>query len=233
MINTFFESELHKSIKILYAHTENGQMEVEVEGKICDVVTNKRIIEIQTGSLDKLKNKLESLLPTYSVTVVHPIVTKKYIKTTFLDGKTTQRISPKKQNIYHIFKELTSLHPFLLHPNFTLEIIETEIIEERKKITPEEKKLVKNKKLRKDWIKTGKQLKKIGKKYTFASATDYINLLPKDLPLQFSSNHMKKITKEANCMLWVLKKAQIIEVIGKEKNRYIYKIKGLPQEVAP
>ena len=33
MINTFFESELHKSIKILYAHTENGQMEIEVEGK--------------------------------------------------------------------------------------------------------------------------------------------------------------------------------------------------------
>lgn len=233
MINTFFESELHKSIKILYAHTENGQMEVEVEGKICDVVINKRIIEIQTGSLDKLKNKLESLLPTYSVTVVHPIVVKKYIKTTFLDGQTTQRISPKKQNIYHIFKELTSLYPFLLHPNFTLEIIETEIIEERKKITPEEKKLIKNKKLRKDWIKTGKQLKKIGKKYTFASATDYIKLLPKDLPLQFSSSHIKKITKEANCMLWVLKKAQIIEVIGKEKNRYIYKIKGLPQEVAP
>ena len=33
-----------------------------------------------------------------------------------------------------------------------------------------------------------------------ASAADYINLLPKNLPLQFSSNHIKKITKEANCM---------------------------------
>lgn len=232
MINTFFESELHKSIKILYAHTENGQMEIEVEGKICDIVTDKRIIEIQTGSLDKLKHKLEFLVPTHSVTVVHPIVTKKYIKTTFLDGKTTQRISPKKQNIYCIFNELTSLYPFLLHPNFTLEIIETEILEERKKITPEEKKLVKNKKLRKDWVKTGKQLKAIGKKYTFTSAADYINLLPKDLPLHFSSSDLKQVTKEANCMLWVLRKAQIIEIVGKEKNKYLYKIKGLPQEVA-
>ena len=69
MINTFFESELHKSIKILYAHTENGQMEIEVEGKICDIVTDKRIIEIQTGSLDKLKNKKHCREWTYDIPV--------------------------------------------------------------------------------------------------------------------------------------------------------------------
>ena len=55
MINTFFESELHKSIKILYAHAENGQMEVEVEGKICDVVTNKRIKEILADEQEHLQ----------------------------------------------------------------------------------------------------------------------------------------------------------------------------------
>ena len=115
MINTYSESQLHKTLKNLYAAEFNGKVEQEINGKICDILTeDNRIIEIQTGNLSKLKDKLECLTPHYKTIIVYPLVTKKIIETYNQEGTViSTRRSPKKQNLFSIFKELTAIYPYL------------------------------------------------------------------------------------------------------------------------
>ena len=57
MINTYSESQLHHSLKLLYSLNQGDKVEFPVMGKICDIVKeDNSVVEIQTGSLSKLKN---------------------------------------------------------------------------------------------------------------------------------------------------------------------------------
>ena len=56
MINTYKESSLHRTLKELYAAKTVGKTEVEADGHIYDILTDKgEVIEIQTQNLAKLK----------------------------------------------------------------------------------------------------------------------------------------------------------------------------------
>ena len=94
MINTLNESHLHKTLKDLYAlNNEGAQTEVRIGTSIADIAaSNKKIFEIQTGSLGSLKQKcLEYIRQGYTVTVVYPLACTKYIETTDLHGNKKRR----------------------------------------------------------------------------------------------------------------------------------------------
>lgn len=229
MINTYNETKLHKEIKELYAYKFNGKTEVEVEKYICDIVCqdeNSTIIEIQTANLSKLKSKIEILIKHHKIKLVYPLAITTYLQRQDKNGKIlSKRKSPKKKNIYSIFGELFSLYQFFDNPNFHLIILPIEqcII---KTVYPEPiQSQNKKRRFKKDWVITDKILLGYKEEIIFNSKNDFLNLLPKEIPDIFSSKDLSKteIGKEANKMIWVLKKAKIIEHCDKKGNLILYK----------
>ncbi len=237
MINTLNETHLHKTLKTLYQIQSEGKTEVLVGNFIADIVAkNNDIIEIQTGSLGKLLKKIEFFISEKkAVKVVYPLVALKYIETKMTNGKVSTRKSPIKKNIYSVFRELTGLVPILLNKNFTIEIIECEITEERIKTNEFLQSKNNRRRFRKDWQKTGKRLEQIGsQKIILHGKASYKKLLPKNLPQAFSSKDFFELLQgenksvkrnDSNIMLWLYTKLEILKIVGKQKNAYIYSIK--------
>ena len=123
MINTLNESQLHKALKTFYAVQFSAQEEVQAGRWICDLVRpDGGVIEIQNKNVSSLKEKIKGLLAEKrKVTVVHPIIRQKTIKTFSKDGKElSSRKSPKKECLHSTLREYTGLNEFLLDKNFTL-----------------------------------------------------------------------------------------------------------------
>ena len=228
MINTYSESQLHKELKNLYATKYKGKTEQSVMGKICDILTKEgHIIEIQTQNLGKLTNKIDIFTSKYPVRIVYPLVIKKTIETFSPEGDLlSKRQSPKKQNINCIFKELTSLYPFLLGKGLVLEILETSITEIRIKTNTVIQLENKSRRYKKEWYKKDKKLTQIHSTYTFETEKDYLALFPKNLPAEFSAQDLCSlgVGKEAHCMIWVYKRMGLIEFTEKKGRRNYFRL---------
>ncbi len=134
MINIYNESSLHNSLKVYYSAKYDGKCEVKDDGYIYDIVNRDGIIiEIQTKNLSSLYDKLKDTLEkNKKIILVHPIVIRKRINLYDKNGKKiSSRLSPKIGSLYDVFNELTKIYPLLLHKNFTLELVEIKMIEER------------------------------------------------------------------------------------------------------
>lgn len=233
MFSTLNESALHKSLKILYASRYDGKTEVQVEKWICDILcANDTVIEIQTKNVSALREKIAGLLALgKKVAVVHPIITRKTIRTFDMDGKEiSAKKSPKKENAYSMLRELTGICDILLHENFSL--VCPFITAEEKRAQSEKPLQSKNgrRRFKKAWLKTDKSLLTIGEEIIFRGANDYISLLPSDLPEEFSSAEVSRALEKsaapyANLLLWILRKMNLIERTEKRGKRYYYKRK--------
>ena len=129
------------------------------------------------------------------------------------------------------FWELTGIYSVLLDKHFSLEIVEIDMIEER--IMTEKPVQSKNGKRRfkKEWIKSDKRLDKIIDTRRFDEKKDFLDLLPKNLPQEFCAKDIKNKLKEsklssrilnnANLIIWVFNKMELIEYTT-TKNRFRY-----------
>lgn len=230
MFSTLNESSLHKSLKIFYANRCGGKTEVQVEKWICDIVCDETIIEIQTKSVSSLQEKAARLLALgKKVTIVHPITTRKTIRTFDQSGEEiSAKKSPKRESVYSMLRELTGLCDILLHENFSL--VCPLITAEEKRVQSEDPVQSKNgrRRFKKAWLKTDKSLLSIDGEITFRNASDYLALLPRTLPEEFSSAELSRsLEKEgkpyANLILWILHKMNIIERTEKRDKRFYYK----------
>ena len=232
--STLNESKLHNSLKILYQELYEGQTEVEQDGHVYDIVTkNGNVIEIQTKNLAKLLPKILDIIKKgHNVKLVHPIPLITRIELKDEEGNIiSKRKSPKKGNIYDIFRELTGIYILMSNPHFSLEVLEIEMTEER--VRTEEAVQSKNgrRRFRRNWNKTGKKLDSIINTRRFSTAEDYLKLLP-PLPQQFCAKDLKKAISEqkelparaasnANLILWVLSHAGLIKFTEtKNKSKY-------------
>ena len=238
MINIQNESSLHNTLKLFYAEKTRGRTEVNEDGHIYDVVAqNNHIYEIQTKNLSALFNKIQDVLNhKRKITLVYPLVITNTIYLTREDGSlVSKRKSPRKGHILDIFGELTKLYPLLLDKNFTLEILEIDMIEHR--LRKEESVQSKNKKRRfkKNWIKVNKRLEKIIGSRTFKSKDDYISLLPPDLPPEFCAKNLAscikkdktipaRIASSSHLSMWVLSRMNIITMTKVQSRSHYYKI---------
>ncbi|MGL4982091.1 MAG: hypothetical protein ACRC4W_04470 [Treponemataceae bacterium] len=232
MVPSFNESSLHKTLKKLYEIEKNGEKicyepEKKVKNFRCDLLFENNIIEIQTANLSKLKEKIENLIDTHRITVVFPLVIEKTIITVDEnDKKLASRKSPKKPLIYEIFNELTQIYPFVLHQNFTLEVLliktnEIRIKPSKEIVLPKRRSY----RRRQNWIKLNKTLTSIEEKRIFKTDEDYLALLNElSLPAIFSSKDIKKTPAKnyANIMLWVLKRMNLIHLEKKDKKLCFY-----------
>ena len=115
-INTMGEKTLHQVLKRYYAPDETRH-EQPVGRHIADILLEDEIIEVQTAGLYPLKAKIaDYLLHTdYRVTVVHPILERKWI--CWIDpesGSISKRTrSPKKARLIDEMEELVYFLDFL------------------------------------------------------------------------------------------------------------------------
>lgn len=230
MFSTLNESSLHKSLKIFYANRYGGKTEAQVEKWICDIVCDETIIEIQTKNVSSLHEKVARLLALgKKVTIVHPITTRKTIRTFDQSGEEiSAKKSPKRESVYSMLRELTGLCDILLHENFSL--VCPLITAEEKRVQSEDLVQSKNgrRRFKKAWLKTDKSLLTLDGEIDFHNASDYIALLPPALPEEFSSAELSRsLEKEgkpyANLILWILHKMNIIERTEKRDKRFYYK----------
>ncbi len=235
MINTYNESSLHKELKNRYCKENKGKTEQEIESYICDIVCeNGSLIEIQTKNLGNLNGKILQLLQNYVVTLVYPLAITTYIEyydENNIDKKPISRKkSPASNNLYDMFDELMGCFPILLHKNFKLKVIEVRVTKERIRTKSKTQSLNKKRRYLKDWLSHDTTLDEIIKTHTFSKKSDYIRLLPSELPLLFTVNDIvekssKKITKaQAYKLVWTFNKMGIIEFVGKEGRSKVYRL---------
>lgn len=117
---TLQEKTVHAVMK-LYYEPDADYHEVPVEGYIADIYTGSRIIEIQNGNFNRLRNKLDVFLPSYPVTVVLPIPHFRWI--IYMDEESgelsARRKSPVTGSIYSAFPELYKIKNYLTNPNLS------------------------------------------------------------------------------------------------------------------
>lgn len=111
-INTMAEKRLHQVLKRYYEPDETCH-EQSVGRHIADILRGNEIVEIQTSGFYPLKGKITSYLADtdYRVTIVHPILEKKWV--TWIDPETgdmsKRNRSPKKGSLLGELDELIYL----------------------------------------------------------------------------------------------------------------------------
>ena len=221
MINTYNETQLHRTLKDLYSSTGAVQ-ETSLEGFICDIYDNGRIIEIQTSKLSALKTKLEKLLPQYPIQIIYPIIENAYILMLNADGtKRSCRKSPKHGNFYQIFRELLGIVHCLDNPNLTIRIlyIDCEVIK------------IDDKQGRSRYKKPriiDKKLLKIHREEEFRGIDNLIAPYMAKLPDAFISTDVRKLGTGvyASYILSFLKKCNKIAFYTKAGRYHVYKKTG-------
>ena len=233
VINTYNESSLHRKFKIAAAEKYGGQTEQSVGPYICDAVAaDGTIIEIQTGSFTHICGKLADLLKTHRVRLIYPLMTAVYLEYRGENGRLlSRRKSPVKRGIYHIFDELTALHSVLPHKNFSFEAVETSAVKTRIKTAEPVQSANKRRRRKKNWLASDTAVEKIGMGRVFRSARDYLNLLPKNLPQEFTVKDLSArieeptaCARQINEMLWLFRKLNFVTRTGKRGNSFLYSL---------
>lgn len=229
-IGTRRESSLHASLKQRYARA-GDEIEAVVDGFQIDVVHRgvregragyaaPVLIEVQTRSFSSLRRKLSALLAEYTVRLVHPIAQEKWIVKIGRDGEPiSRRRSPKRGRVEHVFDELVSFPELIAHPNLTLEVV----------LTREEE--VRCDDGRGSWRRGGwsihdRRLLEVVDVVTFASAADFMRLIPADLAEPFTS---RELAAAMNCdariaqrAAYCLRRMGAIALVGKRGRAQAY-----------
>ena len=117
-IGTLRERSLHAALKYWLEPDERFH-EVKLEqGCVADICHGHRVVEIQTGNLYALRDKLTALLPAWPVTVVHPLPRRKRL--IWVDPEsgeaTPPRLTPKTGRFTDALDQLYGLLPLIGDP---------------------------------------------------------------------------------------------------------------------
>ena len=220
-IGTLNENSLHADI-IHSLFQDGDQLEAEVDGFYIDILRQDKAIEVQTKNLGKLSRKVLSLADNIPVEIVVPIHKTKIISKIDRDGKlVSQRKSPKQGKIIDIFDELVRATDIFSHPSISLTILMIEADEVWKDDG-------KGSWRRKGWSIYERKLIRTISEHRFQSPEDLLSLLPQSLPSPFTNQNLSKTlgirASTAGKITYTFRKMNLLEVIGKEGNAYLFKI---------
>ena len=219
-IGTLNEKPLHAALKEFYAHP-GDRFEVKVDGFFIDIVQGDLLIEIQTGNFASLKSKLTKLTQERRVRLIYPIAIEKWIVKVPQEegGRIIRRKSPKRGRVEELFWEMVSFPHLLAHPNFSLVVV----------MTNEEEVRYFNPNL--NWRKRGwgtveRRLLDVVEQVVFESPADWRSLLSENIET-FTTKELAKNSgisqKLAQKMAYCLRKAEVIEWVGKRGRANLYK----------
>jgi hypothetical protein len=216
------EKSLHAALKKYYARP-GDQLETAVDGFIVDIVRGTVLIEIQTRNLYAIRRKLQTLLETHKVRLIHPIAAEKWIVRMSGSGKKIigRRKSPKVGQLAELFDELVSIPELINHPNLVFEIA---------MIREEEFRWADGKG---SWRNRGqsvhdRKLLKVLETITFEKKEDFARFLPERMEQPFSNASLaRRIGRPiytVRRMTYCLKKMGLIAEVGKNRNALMFKI---------
>ena len=217
------ERSLHAQLK-RHLIQPGDQPETRVNGYIVDIVRGNTLIEVQTRNFSAIRFKLKQLLAEYRIELVYPIAAEKQLVT--MDTETGEELvvrkSPKKGKPIELFRELVRIPDLLMHPNFTLRVV-----------------MVRVKEIRCDdgagsWRRKGVSihdtiLEEITGEIVLHSPADLLSFLPAKLPAQFTTSDLAANgvpIRLARKMVYCLRKSEVLEIVGKQRNRIIYQKKA-------
>lgn len=221
-IGTLAEKTVHGVLKNFYEPDEDKQ-EVALDGYFADIYNDDGVIEIQTRSFNRLREKLAVFLNHYPVTVVYPMPCNKWVS--WIDTRTGavegRRKSPRHFNMYDVFFELYKIKPFLTNPNIRIHLVLMDMEELRllngwsadKKRGAEKV----------DRIPLG-----IREIITLAQPEDYLQFIPYELEDAFTSAQFAAACKispdTARRALNILFAVGRVRRVGKQGNSYLYEV---------
>ncbi|MBE5934499.1 MAG: hypothetical protein E7262_01740 [Lachnospiraceae bacterium] len=222
-IGTLSEKTVHSVLKHYY-EPDIDYHEVIIGNYVADIYKDGKIKEIQTAAFNTMRSKLEYFLQEYEVTIIYPIPHIKWLNWINKDTKEVEsrRKSPKKGTEYLAFKELYRIKQYLKHPNLKLKLVLIDI---------EEYRLLNgwSKDKKKGSVRYDRIPLKIETEINIECIEDYMQLVPIELPEQFTTKDYAKITKlpqqRACTALNILNYVGVIKRVGKKGNAYIYTVK--------
>lgn len=218
------EQSLHTQLKAWYASEGDG-VEVPLDDYIVDVVKDGLLIEIQTKSFSSIKKKLLELTKNHKVRLVHPLPYMKWIIRLNREGKEiSKRRSPKRGKVQEVFNQLVYIPKLMKNPNFELEVL---LINSEEYLIDDGKGSWR----RRRWSIHDRKLINIHENHLFKQPTDFLRLIPEDLPVEFSARDLAKLSKisprVAQKMVYCLRNLDLIEVMGKKKRANIYRVASI------
>jgi len=222
-IGTLSEKTVHAILKNYYEPDEDKQ-EIPIENFVADIYANGEIIEIQTRQFNKLRDKLQTFLSLYPVTIVYPIPREKWL--IWIDETTGQlsnkRKSPVKGNPYMAFVELYKIKMFLKNPNLRLHLVLIDMEEYR--LLNGWSKDKKKGSTRYDRIPT-----QLVEEIEINCLADYMQFVPYELEEDFTTKDFAKAahipTQLAQTVLNILYYVGTVERTGKEGRSYLYSVR--------
>ncbi|RMF87491.1 MAG: hypothetical protein D6741_20500 [Planctomycetota bacterium] len=223
------ETSLHRQLKEQYAGAR-GRTEVTLGDYRVDVVRGKRLIEIQHGPLGVIRRKIAALLEEHSVTIVKPIVARKWlIKLTKKNGTVADvRRSPYRGSMLDVFEDLLHFMQVYPHRRLRLEVPFIDIEEYR---YPRPKR-------RRRWSAPShsvldQRLIRVRETLTLETAGDLWAMIDADLPEPFHTRNLADALDidrwKARRIAYCLFHAGAAERVGKRGNAYLYTRCALPR----
>jgi hypothetical protein len=213
------ESSLHSAIKKWYS-LEGDKLEVNVDNFVVDIVRGNLLIEIQTGNFSAVKPKLLHLLNEHKLRLVYPIPRVKWIVHRSTTGETLgRRKSPKKGGLPDLFSELIRIPTLFSEGNLSIEVLMIEVEEVRCDDG------------RGSWRRKGariedRRLIRVLERQIFESKTDFLKILPEELPDSFSNRDLAgSLGISVNLsrkMTYSLRKMGAITHVARKGNRILF-----------
>ena len=221
-IGTLSEKTVHAILKNYYEPDEDRQ-EIPIENYVADIYSDGEIIEIQTRQFNKLRDKLQTFLSLYPVTVVYPIPREKWL--IWVDEESGElskkRKSPAKGNPYVAFIELYKIKMFLKDPNLRLRFVLIDMEEYR--LLNGWSKDKKKGSTRYDRIPT-----QLVEEVEINCPEDYMQFVPYELEDDFTTKDFAKAAhipvNLAQTVLNILFFVGTVERVGKQGRAYLYRV---------
>jgi len=222
-IGVLNEKPLHASLKAWYAQP-GDQFEVAVDGFVIDIVRDDLLLEIQTGNFSSIKSKLNDLVRTHRIRLIYPIAQEKWIikPAKGKDGGITRRKSPKRGRVEDLFWEMVSFPQLLTNRNFSLELL---LIKEEEVRRYEGKR----KWRRRGWVIEERRLLEVVDRRLFEEPADWRAFVPEALESFTARDLAEAISVRlqlAQKMAYCLRKAGVIELIGRRGRANLYGVAG-------
>jgi hypothetical protein len=181
---TLREGSLHAALKARYAAVvSEARVEAQVDGFVVDVAGRDELVEIQTGNFGAARRKLEQLVVSHHVVLVHPIAVEKWLVRVDADGAILRRRrSPKRGISLDLFDQLVHIPGLVAHPNFRIELA---LIweEEIRGPIPEGARY----RYPREWWRMDRRLLDVVETVRIDTPADLLCLLPPELPEPFTT----------------------------------------------
>ncbi len=216
------ETSLHRQLKSRYAG-RNARFEVPIDRYRIDVVSGRRLVEIQHGSLAAIRDKVRALLDEHHVLIVKPIVVRKLlVKQSARGGPVTgRRMSPKRGRLLDLFDEMVYFTHVFPHRRLTLDVLLVDIEEWRYPGHGRRRRRRRN-----DYQVEDQKLIAAGRQYRLRTAADLVKLISCPLPVPFHTGHLAERLEvrrwTAQRIAYCLRQMGAVRQVGKQRNLRLY-----------